>query len=206
MVSEMLSEKPTVFLDRDGVINVDSPSYIKSTEEFHFIPDSAEAVALLFQNGFNVILITNQSMVNRKISTLHNLESIFEAMKSGIRERGGHIHDIFYCPHTPEEGCLCRKPAPGMINLACKTHGIDPSTSFMVGDSDKDIECAKNAGVGKAVLVLTGNGRKAAKSLEKRGLEPDFIASNLMDATRWIIRHTKAHRTSEKPERTLKEQ
>jgi D-glycero-D-manno-heptose 1,7-bisphosphate phosphatase len=189
----IIAEKPTVFLDRDGVINVDSPSYIKIPEEFFFIPDSAEAVALLSQNGFNVILITNQSMINRKISTLHDLEAIFETMKSGIGKRGGQIHDIFYCPHTPEEGCPCRKPAPGMINLACKKYAIDPSTSFMVGDSAKDIECARNAGVGNAVLVQTGNGIKAAESLEKRGIKPDYSAINLMDAARWIIRYTKAH-------------
>ncbi|MDY0221739.1 MAG: D-glycero-beta-D-manno-heptose 1,7-bisphosphate 7-phosphatase [Desulfobacterium sp.] len=205
MVLEISPEKPTVFLDRDGVINFDSASYIKKPEEFRFIPDSAEAVALLSKNGFNVILITNQSMINRKISTLQNLEAIFETMKSGIRERGGQIHDIFYCPHAPDEGCLCRKPAPGMIDLACGTYGIDPSTSFMVGDSAKDMECAGNAGVGKAVLVLTGNGRKAIKNLGERGMKPDFVALNLMDAVRWIIRYNKAHGASEKSEESLKE-
>lgn len=205
MVFEISPEKPTIFLDRDGVINFDSASYIKRPEEFRFIPDSAEAVALLSKNGFNVILITNQSMINRKISTLQNLEAIFQTMKSGIWARGGWIHDIFYCPHAPEEGCLCRKPAPGMIDLACRTYGIEPSTSFMVGDSAKDIECAGNAGVGKAVLVLTGNGKKAIKSLEKRGIKPDFIALNLMDAAQWIIRYNKANGTSGKPVGSLKE-
>lgn len=198
------AEKPTIFLDRDGVINFDSSSYIKKPEEFSFIPDSAEAVALLSQNGFNVIVITNQSMINRKISTLKNLEAIFETMKSVIMEKGGRINDIFYCPHTPEEGCLCRKPAPGMIDFACKTYGIDPSTSFMVGDSAKDIECARNAGVGKAILVLTGNGIKAVKNLGERGIKPDFIASNLMDASRWIIRFNRTHGASGKLEGSLK--
>ncbi len=144
-------------------------------------------------------------MINRKISTLKNLEAIFERMKSGIRERGGKIHDIFYCPHAPEEGCLCRKPASGMIDLACKRYSIDLSASFMVGDSAKDIECARNAGVGKAILVLTGNGKKAFKSLGERGIKPDFIALDLMDAARWVIRHGKANGASGRSGRSLKE-
>ncbi len=183
----MVSQRPTIFLDRDGVINVDSPLYIKTPREFHFISGSAEAVALLSRNGFHIIVITNQSMINRGISTRENLEAIFAAMEAGIRAEGGEIRDIFHCPHTPEEGCQCRKPAPGLINLACTTYAIDPLASFMVGDSAKDIECGVNAGVGTTVLVMTGNGRKALKTLEARKLKPDFIALDLMDAAQWIL-------------------
>lgn len=175
-------------MDRDGVINVDSPFYIKKPDEFRFIPNSAEAVALLFQNGFDIIVITNQSMINRKISTMENLDAIFKTMISGIKEKKGSIKDIFYCPHSPDEGCLCRKPAPGMIEMACEKYGIDPRDSFMVGDSAKDIECAGNAGIGKTILVLTGNGNKAIKTLEKNKITPDFTALDLMDAAQWIIR------------------
>ncbi|ACN17986.1 GmhB [Desulforapulum autotrophicum HRM2] len=183
----MVSQKLTIFLDRDGVINVDSPLYIKTPREFRFISGSAEAVALLSQKGFHIIVITNQSMINRGISNRENLDAIFATMKAGIREKGGEIRDIFYCPHAPEEGCSCRKPGPGLIDLACKKYAIDPQASFMVGDSAKDMECAHNAGVGKAVLVLTGNGRKALKSLEAKQIKPDFIALDLMDAARWIL-------------------
>lgn len=189
----MASEKLTIFLDRDGVINVDSASYIKTPGEFRFIPGSAEAVALLFQRGFQIIVITNQSMINRKISNRENLDAIFAAMKAGIREKGGEIRDIFYCPHAPEEGCSCRKPEPGLIDLACTTYGISPLESFMVGDSAKDMECAHNAGVGKTVLVLTGNGRKALKRLEAKQIKPDFIALDLMDAARWILKQQQGY-------------
>jgi histidinol phosphatase-like enzyme len=128
-------------------------------------------------------------MINRKISNRENLEAILAVMEAGVRAEGGEIRDVFYCPHAPEEGCSCRKPEPGLIDIACTTYGIDPQASFMVGDSAKDIECARNAGVGTTVLVMTGNGRKALKSLERKQIKPDFIARDLMDAARWILQH-----------------
>ena len=101
-----------VFLDRDGVINQDSPAYIKSPEEFHFIPGSPEAISLLCDHGFDVILITNQSAVGRKMIDLETLSLIFDKLRTGVAKVGGTIKDIFCCPHTPDEGCDCRKPAP----------------------------------------------------------------------------------------------
>ena len=108
----------TVFLDRDGVVNQDSPDYIKSPEEFHFIPQSPEAVALLNRHGFQVILITNQSLIGRGMAPVSTLEAIFDKMKAGVAAAGGEILDIFYCPHTPDGGCDCRKPKPGLIEQA----------------------------------------------------------------------------------------
>jgi len=185
----MKLHKPTVFLDRDGVVNFDSPFYIKSAEEFRFIPGSADAIALLCQKGFEVIVITNQSMINRKISTMENLEAIFEKMASGIRARGGVIKDILYCPHGPDENCFCRKPKPGLILSALQRYNIDPLSSYMVGDSVKDMECARNAFIGKSILVLTGNGAKALKTLSETREKPDFTARDLMAAAQWIIQH-----------------
>ncbi|MBF0413356.1 MAG: D-glycero-beta-D-manno-heptose 1,7-bisphosphate 7-phosphatase [Desulfamplus sp.] len=186
----MLLEKTakfTVFLDRDGVINVDSPDYIKSAEEFEFIPKSAEAIALLTQKCFDVIVITNQSGVGRKIFTRQALDAIFDKMKKGVADAGGAIKDIFFCPHTPEDGCSCRKPLPGLLFQAIQKYGIDPVCSCMIGDSIKDIECAQNAGCGYSVLVRTGNGKKSEKKLrEKNVRKPDFTADDLMDAVRWL--------------------
>lgn len=180
--------RPTVFLDRDGVVNFDSPFYIKNAEEFRFIPGSAEAIALLCQNGFEVIIITNQSMISRKISTIENLEAIFEKMAFGVQAKGGVIKDILYCPHGPHENCLCRKPKPGLLLAALQRYNIDPLASYMVGDSVKDMECARNAFIGKALLVLTGNGEKALKTLSEKREKPDFTARDLMAAAQWIIR------------------
>lgn len=182
----------TIFLDRDGVINEDSPDYIKSPDEFAFIPHSPDAVALLNRHGFEVILITNQSAVGRRMITLKILGSIFDMMIQGIEAVGGRIKDIFYCPHTPDEGCACRKPKPGMILSAMEKYGIDPAYSLMVGDSAKDIECGINAGCARTVLVATGNGPKARKALAEKGICPDYYARDLYDAARWMIEHLTA--------------
>ncbi len=176
----------TVFLDRDGVINADSPDYIKNPSEFHFLENSPEAVALLCKNGFDVILITNQSVINRKMASHNDLEAIFNKMKKGIEKAGGKIKDIFFCPHMPDQGCTCRKPRPGLILQAAEKYGIDLTNSCMVGDSVKDMECAENAGCGARVLVKTGNGEKAARILKKRAVQPDCICKDLMAAAEWI--------------------
>ncbi|SDU45487.1 D-glycero-D-manno-heptose 1,7-bisphosphate phosphatase [Desulfobacula phenolica] len=181
----------TVFLDRDGVINKDSSEYIKDPSEFAFIPNSPEAIALLTKNGFNVIVITNQSLIGRHMATPDKLQAIFEKMKKGVKKAGGEIKDIFFCPHVPEDKCFCRKPMPGLIFDANKKYPIDLAQSCMVGDSAKDIECARNAGCSKAVLVKTGNGKTAQADLRKKGITPDHIASDLYEAACWIIKSVK---------------
>jgi len=179
----------TIFMDRDGVINEDSPAYIKHSSEFHFIPKSPQAIALLTQYGFDVILITNQSIIGRKMVTPQVLDAIFEKLKTGVKEAGGQIKDIFFCPHTPDAGCECRKPLPGLIYNAMKTHAIDPGHSLMVGDSVKDIECGLAAGCAKNLLVATGNGKKALKTLGNKGIVPDFFGKDLFETALWIIQN-----------------
>ncbi len=181
----------TVFLDRDGVINADSPNYIKKPSEFHFLENSARAVALLFKNGFDVIVITNQSVIGRGMTDFRELKAIFDKMRKGIEDAGGRIKDIFFCPHRPDQGCTCRKPMPGLILQAKEKYGIDLAHSCMVGDSVKDIECAKNAGCGCSVLVKTGNGAESERVLEKKDICPDFICKDLMTAAKWITSNLK---------------
>src|SRR3989339_1858581 len=177
----------TVFLDRDGVINQDSDAYVKDPSEFEFIPKSPEAIALLTQSGFRVIIITNQSMIGRGLAPKESLEAIFEKMKTGVEAAGGRITDIFYCPHVDEDLCSCRKPKPSLIFQAQKKYQIDLTRSFMVGDSSKDILCARNAGCAKAILVKTGNGQSALADLIRRGQAPDDVAEDLYDAACRII-------------------
>ena len=179
----------TIFLDRDGVINRDSPAYIKTPAEFHFIRKSAEAIARLTAAGFDVILITNQSAVGRKMITQETLDAIFEKMTAGVAAAGGRIKDIFFCPHAPDAGCDCRKPKPGLILQAVDRYGIDLSAALMVGDSAKDIECGIAAGCGKTILVKTGNGQKAIKALGDKGMTPDVFVTDLFEAVQWIIAH-----------------
>lgn len=183
---EMLQR--VVFLDRDGVINKDSPSYIKSWAEFEFLPGSLEAIRKLTLSGFEIIIITNQSAINRKIIAIDQLETMHTRLNEAVESNGGKIRDIFFCPHTPEEVCICRKPKPGLIYRARKKYQIDLERSAMVGDSAKDIECAKNAGCRYAILVKTGNGMKAENRLTEKAIYPDFVAQDLLDAANWTVR------------------
>ena len=192
MQNKKKTMKDIVFLDRDGVINVDSSEYIKNESEFEFIPKSPEAIALLTQNGFNIIVITNQSLIGRNMVSQKTLDAIFKKMKDGVKKAGGDIKDIFYCPHTPEDNCSCRKPNPGLILEAQKKYQIDLNQSFMVGDSAKDIECARNAGCSKTLLVKTGNGLKAQQQLSQKGIIPDFIGTDLYETALWIINSVKS--------------
>lgn len=177
----------TVFLDRDGVINTDSPEYIKSWAEFHFIPGSLEAIIRLTKAGLTVIVITNQSAINRGMIPLAELENIHHRMKQAVSENGGRITDIFFCPHRPDEGCTCRKPQPGLILAALERYRIDLARAFMVGDSAKDILTGKSAGCRRTVLVKTGNGMTALLTLKKTGQLPDHVAADLDQAVCWIL-------------------
>jgi len=179
--------KRVVFLDRDGVINEDSPDYVKRWEEFHFIPKSLEAIAALCAEGMTLFVITNQSAIRRGLMTLSSLEALHQKMLQIVRTRGGEIRDIFFCPHVPEDGCRCRKPEPGMLFTAQRRYDIDLSRAFMVGDSEKDIACARAAGCGHAVLVRTGNGSAAEKHLKEKGQDVDHIAPDLYGAAEWIL-------------------
>ncbi len=185
MHSQLLNR--VVFLDRDGVINHDSPNYIKSWKEFEFLPRSLSALKLLKENNFSVILITNQSAVSRRLITLQELDYIHHMLKQIVMGNGGYIKDIFYCPHGPEDNCYCRKPKPGLVIKAKEQYGIEIKNAYMVGDSARDIECSKKALCGYNILVKTGNGLSAEKMLYEKGCFLDYVAEDLYDAAEWII-------------------
>lgn len=180
-------KQKVLFVDRDGVINKDSSEYIKSWSEFEFLPRSLDAIRMLTSNGFDVIVITNQSAVHRNYLSKDDLETIHGKMKAAIKQHGGDIKDIFYCPHIPEDQCDCRKPKPGLIVRAQHKYDLDINNTVMVGDSGRDIACAKNAGCGGSILVRTGNGVKAEKRLKEKGMLPDYVVADLFDAARLII-------------------
>jgi D-glycero-D-manno-heptose 1,7-bisphosphate phosphatase len=179
--------RKVVFTDRDGVINRNSPDYIKRPEEFEFLPGSREALRRLTASGFDIIVITNQSALGRGLMTREGLEDVHRRMIASIEAAGGRILDIFICPHQPGDGCRCRKPEPGLALDARRRHRVDFSTAVMIGDSAADIECARRAGVGSTLLVRTGNGAAAAEELAACGCQPDFIADDLSQAAGWII-------------------
>lgn len=185
--NDIIDPERVVFLDRDGVINHDSPDYIKDLDEFHLLSRSLKALKLLTERGWSVIIITNQSAVGRGLISLSGLDRIHTHLKKVVTDSGGGIADIFFCPHRPDEGCLCRKPKPTMIRQAADKYGIDLNTAVMVGDRATDIQCAQNAGCGRSILVRTGAGRMTEKELAQTGLRPSWIADDLYDAVEWIV-------------------
>jgi D-glycero-D-manno-heptose 1,7-bisphosphate phosphatase len=176
-----------VFCDRDGVINEESKDYIKSVKEFRFIPGSLEAVKLLTDHGYGLVIITNQSAIRRKLTSAEAVEDIHDYMRKKISDTGGALLDVFYCPHAPEDACECRKPKPGLIFQAREKYGIELADAVMIGDSKRDIECAQRAGVGKTVLVLTGNGKSERQSFAGKSISCTFIASDFLAAAGWIL-------------------
>ncbi len=148
-----------VILDRDGVINEDSPDYIKSADEWHPVPGSLEAIALLTRNGIQVFVATNQAGIARGKLTQINLDAIHEKMFREVESKGGRIVDLRFCPHHPDDNCRCRKPKPGLIKDLADAHDLDLSSGDYVGDSLKDLRAAEAAGC-RGVLVLTGNGKE----------------------------------------------
>ena len=144
-----------IILDRDGVINEDSDDYIKSPDEWIPIAGSLEALGKLSQNGFKVIIITNQSGIGRKIFSIEMLNAIHKKMSINLAQYGGVIDGIFFCPCAPEENCNCRKPKSGLYNEVSDRLQISLENVFCVGDKITDIQAAQNARA-KHILVKTG--------------------------------------------------
>jgi D-glycero-D-manno-heptose 1,7-bisphosphate phosphatase len=153
------ANKKLVVLDRDGVINVDSDAFIKSPDEWVAIPGSLEAIARLNQAGYRVAIASNQSGIGRGLFDMAALNAMHEKMNRTAAAVGGRIDAVFFCPHTQEDECECRKPKPGMLQQIVERFEIDPADTPMVGDSLRDLQAG--AALGFALhLVLTGKGRK----------------------------------------------
>jgi D-glycero-D-manno-heptose 1,7-bisphosphate phosphatase len=176
-----------VFVDRDGVINEDRADYVKHRSEFHPIPGSIEALKQLTDHGYAVIVVTNQSVIHRHLVSSAELEAIHRHMAALVMAKGGVIKAVYYCPHSPEANCECRKPKPGLIWQAQADHGLTVSDACMIGDSLKDIQCAKAAGCGLSILVRTGHGKETEQTCTETGLLPDYIANDLAAAVRWLV-------------------
>ena len=146
-----------VILDRDGTINHDSDQYIKSPEEWRPIKGSLEAIARLTQADYRVVVATNQSGIARGLFDTRTLFAIHDTLLRALALVGGRIDAFFFCPHKAEDGCVCRKPQPGMLLEVGRRFNVALDEVHMVGDAQRDLEAAAAAGA-KPVLVLTGKG------------------------------------------------
>jgi D-glycero-D-manno-heptose 1,7-bisphosphate phosphatase len=154
----VIDPKKLVLLDRDGVINIDSDAYVKSAEEWQAIPGSLEAIAALYKQGIQVIVVTNQSGIGRGYFSEATLQSMHEKLLNGVHELGGDILDIVFCPHKPDEGCDCRKPKPGMLEYIEQKYNISLAGVPLIGDTGKDMELAYKQSC-LPILVKTGKGQ-----------------------------------------------
>lgn len=154
-----------IVLDRDGVINHDHPDHIRTAKAWRPIDGSLEAIARFTHAGWRVYVASNQSGIGRGLFGYGELFAIHDKMMRMCAELGGRIDGIFFCPHAPDAGCDCRKPAPGLLHQLSARLGSDLASVPVVGDSWRDIEAARAAGA-PAILVRTGNG--AATEAEHR--------------------------------------
>ncbi len=166
--------RPAIFLDRDGVINENRDDYVKSWEEVFFLAGIFPALQRLQQSAYRVVLVTNQSAVGRGIITAQQALAVNRRVVETIEAWGGRIDASYLCQHQPDDGCDCRKPAPGMLLQAARDLNLDLARSYLIGDAMSDLQAAKAAGV-QGILVLTG-----------RGLQ-ELRRSAATDALRWLV-------------------
>jgi D-glycero-D-manno-heptose 1,7-bisphosphate phosphatase len=151
--------KKLVIIDRDGVVNHDSDTFIKSPDEWSPIPGSLEAIARLNQAGYRVVIATNQSGIGRGLFDMAALNAMHQKMASKLAALGGRIDAIFFCPHTASDNCECRKPKPGMLQQIIERFDIEPANTPVVGDALRDLQAGAVLGF-PTHLVLTGKGQK----------------------------------------------
>lgn len=168
-----------MILDRDGVIN-EHKHFVNHPNDFYLYPDVAQAIVALNTAGLLVCVATNQGGVGRGFLAESTLLDIHEKMRALLAEEGAVIDDIAYCPHSPEAGCACRKPQPGMLFALQERNGIDLASSYMVGDRETDVEAGRRAGT---FTVKIGYGSSAA----------DHVAPSLAEAVPWILEHAQTH-------------
>jgi D-glycero-D-manno-heptose 1,7-bisphosphate phosphatase len=142
-------KKKAVFLDRDGIINMERGDYTWKKDDFIFVPEIFDNLNNLQKKGFLLIVISNQGGVAKKLYSLEELDSIMSFMRSEMAQKGVYIHDILFCPHHPDYNgkCICRKPDSVLFEKSLAKYTIDPQQSYMIGDKDRDIKAAEKAGI-----------------------------------------------------------
>lgn len=171
---------PAVFIDRDGTL-IEEVNFLSRLEDLRFFDYTDEAIRLLKENGFLVVVVTNQSGIERGLFTEAAMHEIHAQIQADLTEK---IDAFYFCPHLPTGGCACRKPNPGMIEAAQSDFAIDLENSWIVGDKAIDVETGFNAHI-KTAMVLTGYGNKDVEKLAK---QPDIVAANLLEAVEGILK------------------
>jgi len=185
-------KKRAVFLDRDGTLNEDV-GFPNSYSLIRIYPSSYEAVRKINEAGLLAVITTNQSGVGRGLIEEEELHKLHDKMRASFSQNNASIDGIYYCPHYAfssqaryRKECSCRKPLPGMARQASRDLNIEICESYMVGDKVEDILFGKNIQA-RPVLVLTGFGKRSLNELSSQGVEPDYVAQDVLDAVNWIL-------------------
>lgn len=173
-----------VLLDRDGVINRMRPDHVKSWEELELLPGAVEALARLTRAGCRLVVLTNQSAIGRGLITREQVDQIHDRLDAVVARAGGRIDAYLLCPHTPLDGCACRKPAPGLLLRARDELGIDLTRAVLIGDQLSDLDAARAAGC-RAILVDPDPGVRDGGRLDGQA-----VAGSLIEATDLILEET----------------
>lgn len=181
-----MANQRAVFLDRDGVINLNRPDNVRSWEQFIFEPGALDALRRLGASDLLVLVVTNQSGIGRGHMTQETVEDIHARMRAHIEGVGGRITQVYFCPHIPDDNCICRKPSPGMLLQGRDEFGLDLAQAYFIGDWVDDIRAARAAGV-TPLLVRTGRGEKALAEMQTLEMPLPIILDNLSAAVDWIL-------------------
>jgi D-glycero-D-manno-heptose 1,7-bisphosphate phosphatase len=179
-----------VVLDRDGTIIVHHP-YLSDPAQVELLPGAAEGLRALRNLGLGLVVATNQSALGRGYFSVARLDEIHARMHALLAAEGITLDGVYYCPHTPDDTCACRKPSPGLVHAAASEHRFRPSETFVVGDNVCDIQLGQQVGA-TTLLVTTGYGREVAV---QRAARPDYLVAGLpqvADMIGWLLNHRAA--------------
>src|SRR2546421_650786 len=180
------SDRPTVFLDRDGVINRGRSGYVRTPDQFQFLPGAMDGMRLLQDRGWQLVIVTNQDAAGWKLLPEPQLAKVHDRMLAPLDKEGVHVAEIYYCPHNVLSDCACRKPRPGMLLAAARDLGVRPRGAWMVGDKPSDVETGRAFGC-RTAWVGPKTWRKRFAG-EGRPLSPDVGAGRLFEAATAIAK------------------
>ncbi|MFI4869969.1 MAG: D-glycero-alpha-D-manno-heptose-1,7-bisphosphate 7-phosphatase [Steroidobacterales bacterium] len=182
MIGSARADK-VVVLDRDGTVVFDR-EYLSDPAGLKFLPGAAEGLRRLHELGYRLVVVTNQSGVGRGVFSLDRLQAMNQRLIEMVRSTGAELSGIYYCPHAPDAGCECRKPATGLLLQAASDLGFKPSCVIVIGDKRSDVEFGRRAGA--TTILVSAEAASAAHSRAARTDTPDFVVRDLVEAAQTI--------------------
>ena len=170
---------PSIFLDRDGVLIENRSDYVRDWSKVKIIPEAIRALSLAPLKKYKVVIVTNQSVIGRGLILLETAQEINQRLINLIRDHNGQIDGVYMCPHTPEEGCFCRKPLPGLLLQAAKDLSLDLQRSWMIGDAWSDVQAGEAAGMRGTILLKTGRGTEQLRQTHPENMKGNLVFESL---------------------------